>query len=114
MFSTQLFEPAPGGVRRVVSASGTATIDCTAGDVFLIDGLQENTTLAILNPSDGKRIELHVIQDVTGTRTVTLPSGVTGTWSDTGNTSGLHSSISFRYDLTNTEWYQATAQTTYA
>lgn len=53
----------------------TVTLDASLGRTFRVT-LGGNRTLAITNPTDGQVIELEIIQDGTGSRTLTLPASV--------------------------------------
>lgn len=51
--------------------SGTATLDCNAGDVHRIAMPAGNITIALSNVTDGQTLTIAITQDGTGSRTVT-------------------------------------------
>ena len=55
------------------NSSSTTEIDWNDGPIQKIT-LNDNPTLTFTNPLDGARYLLHVIQDATGSRTVTWPT----------------------------------------
>lgn len=56
--------------RTAVTYAATLTLDCSTADTFDIT-LTGNATLNFSNARDGQRIEVRLIQDATGSRTVT-------------------------------------------
>lgn len=57
------------------SGAGTVTCDCAVASKFLITATG-NFTLAFSNFTNGQRIEVWILQDATGSRTVTWPTAV--------------------------------------
>lgn len=53
----------------------TVTVDCQSSNKFRVV-LAGNRTLALSNPTDGQTIELWIVQDAAGSRTLTWPSNV--------------------------------------
>ena len=53
------------------SAAGTATLDCSLGDVHRITMPAGNITIALSSITDGQSIHIAITQDGTGSRTVT-------------------------------------------
>lgn len=78
------------------SGTGTVTCDCSLGSRFLITAT-DNFTLAFSNFSDGQRVEVWILQDGTGSRTVTWPT--TTRWL---NGSGATDSTTDKPTLTTT------------
>lgn len=58
----------------IVSSAGAVTINCTSSNVFSLT-LNENTTLTVINPQQGQTINLRIVQDGTGGRTLAWPAG---------------------------------------
>lgn len=93
-----------GGLSNEVPISGTA-IDWTLGTLAKKLSLASNTTFTWTNPPAACVVQLHVSQDNTGGRTVTLP---TVTWLDgitwqPNPTASSHSVLPLFFDGTN--WY---------
>ncbi|GIW59464.1 MAG: hypothetical protein KatS3mg087_0530 [Patescibacteria group bacterium] len=78
-------------VPTVVAATATTTttsINASQGNLFRIT-LQSNTTLSITSPTDGQVLQIELIQDATGGRTVALATGVGGFIFSDSNPSSL-------------------------
>ena len=65
--------PLIGMVDKGNSAAGTVTCDCSTASKFLITATG-NFTLAFSNFTNGQRVEVWILQDGTGSRTVTWPT----------------------------------------
>jgi len=61
--------------QSITSSSGSATIDWTKGNKAAIT-LTENVTFTFTNPNEACNLVLRLVQDSTGGRTVTWPSGI--------------------------------------
>lgn len=94
-----------------VTATGTSvTVDVSQKDVFRLT-LQSNvTTMTLSGGVDGQRVVLEVIQDATGSRTITWPSNVrfgtditsitlTTTASKTDRIGLIYNSSASKYDV---------------
>lgn len=102
-----------GGTPQIGSAtasSSSVTVDVTNKDVFRLT-LQSNvTTMTLTGGADGQRVVLEVIQDGTGSRTITWPSNVrfgtditsitlTTTASKTDRIGLIYNSTASKYDV---------------
>lgn len=67
--------PVAGMIDKGNSGTGTITCDCATGSKFLITATG-NFTLAFSNFTNGQRVEVWILQDGTGSRTVTWPTAV--------------------------------------
>lgn len=65
--------PTIGMIDKGNSGAGTVTCDCLSGSKFLITATG-NFTLAFSNFQNGQRVEVWILQDGTGSRTVTWPA----------------------------------------
>jgi parallel beta-helix repeat protein len=87
--------------------TGTLTINTRAGAIHHIT-LQANVGTVSFsgNPGLGQRVELHLIQDATGGRTVTWPGSVkfAGAAAPTDSTASRRTIVELEYDGTN--WYE--------
>ena len=61
--------------QSITSSSGAATIDWTKGNKAAIT-LTEDVTFTFINPNEACNLTLRLVQDSTGGRTVTWPSGI--------------------------------------
>jgi hypothetical protein len=89
----------------------TFTIDASTGGYFTPTVNAAATFNAPTNAYAGQRITITVIQNGTGGFAVSWNVIFKVSWSDTGNTAGKRSTVSFQYDGTN--WNQIGAQTPY-
>lgn len=93
-------------------------VDPSLGEVFKVTLAGNRTIGAATNiQRQGQRVTFLIYQDGTGGRTLAWTN--TGNeswiqaWSDTGNTAGKRSTISFIYDLSTRRWIQEGAQGPY-
>lgn len=102
-------------VYSVPLTGGNLRLPCQSGTVFLLNGLTQSIGLDADYATDGQRITVIVKQDGTGGRTVTFaPPSFIHSWSDSGNTAGKTSTISFVYSSAIGKFVQDGAQTAYA
>lgn len=74
------------------------------------------TIAAAINPSDGQRLRITVIQDGTGSFAITWGTVYKfniAAWTNTGNTANKRSTVEFEYDAAITAWVQAAPQTSW-
>lgn len=57
---------------QTLTAGATVTIDASLGDTFLLTANQNFTLANPINPTNGQRIIVRILQDATGGRTLTL------------------------------------------
>jgi hypothetical protein len=89
-----------------VTDGTTVTVTCSLGDRFIVT-LAGNRTLALDSPADGQTIEVWVVQDATGSRTLTYPSNVSFSGGIAPSLSGVANSLDrlrFTYNLARDEW----------
>ncbi len=98
------------GVQTLTDAA-TIAIDPANGTDYEVTLGGNRTVGAPSTPVTGQRINLVVIQDVTGGRTLAWNAVFKQGWSDIGNVANARASISFVYDGTN--WNQIGAQNAY-
>lgn len=92
--------------------AGTVAVNATLGTAYVLP-LSGNVTIGTpTNPSDGQEITFLMVQDATGSRSVswTAPTWKHA-WSDTGNAASTASTIRFVY--LNSRWWQVGAQSPY-
>ncbi|HEY9464283.1 MAG TPA: hypothetical protein VIR54_14425, partial [Vicinamibacterales bacterium] len=92
------FQKGSGATFTTIADGATVTADCQLADRF-ITTIGGNRTLALSNPADGQNIELWVVQDATGGRTLTFPSNVRFEGGITPSLSGVASGLD-RFSLT--------------
>lgn len=96
--------------------AATIAVDASLGDHAEVT-LGGNRAIGTpTNPVDGQEITFSILQDGTGGRTLTWPTGAGNfvlTWSDTGNTANKRSVIKARYSKGRNRWEQTAAQTPY-
>lgn len=107
--SGQLHRHTP--LRKTLTDAATIATNATTGTEFAVTLGGNRTMGAPTNASIGQEITYLVIQDGTGGRTLAWNAVFKVSWSDTGNTAGKRSTISFSYDGTN--WNQVGAQSPY-
>lgn len=56
--------------------SGATSIDCSEGSVFILNLTGNVTGFTFTNLVDGKQLEVHFVQDATGSRTLAVNSSV--------------------------------------
>ena len=113
---------AQGG--RVVTRYAVASGQISPTEAVLVSGVDSQTGNAVqvtltaarvvgapLNPTTGQFLTFEFTQDGTGGWAVTWNAVFKVTWSNTGNTAGKISAITFRYNGTN--WVQSAAQSPY-
>jgi hypothetical protein len=87
----------------------TVTIDASLGNHFRLTLGGNRTMAAPTNPTDGQLITLEVIQDTTGTRTITWNSvfafGTDVPSPTLTTTANKRDFLSFKYNSTATKWY---------
>lgn len=104
----------PGLVTRpfTLTDGTTITIDASRGSAHRVTLAGSRTMAAPLNPTDGQRLIISVIQDATGSRTLTWNAvfafGTTVTNALTA-TAGKRDIIEFMYDLVANKWYAVSA-----
>lgn len=84
----------------------TVTANCALGDRF-ITTIGGDRTLALTTPADGQTIEVWVVQDATGGRTLTFPSNVRFEGGITPSLSGVADGLDrfiLTYNLERDEW----------
>jgi hypothetical protein len=89
-----------------IADGATVTADCTLADRF-ITTIGGNRTLALSTPADGQTIELWVVQDATGGRTLAFPSNVNFEGGITPSLSGVANGLDrfvLTYNLARDEW----------
>ena len=97
--------PRVGGVYDNGNLSGNVTIDCKKG-TRQKGTLTGNVTITISNPSEGESLELFLLQDSTGGRTISFSTqiiwqdNITPTWTTTAS---KMNSIALRY--VGSTWY---------
>lgn len=91
--------------------AATIAVDASAGNIFVVTLGGNRTMGAPTNPTRGQTITFEIVQDGTGGRTLAWNAAFKQVWSDTGNTLGKRSTISFFYNTTN--WVQVAAQGPY-
>ena len=97
--------PRVGGVYDNGNLSGNVTIDCKKG-TRQKGTLTGNVTITISNPSEGEALELFLLQDATGGRTISFSTTIiwqdntTPTWTTTAS---KMNSIALRY--VGSTWY---------
>jgi hypothetical protein len=91
--------------------AATIALDASGSNFYLVTLGGNRTMGSPTNPVAGQRIQITVIQDGTGGRTLAWNAVFKVSWSDAGNTLSKRSSIAFVYDGTN--WNQDGAQTPY-
>lgn len=107
-------EVATGDLVLLTSAltdQATIATDASLGNIFTVTLGGNRTMGAPTNPHTGESITYQITQDGTGGRTLAWNAVFKQAWSDTGNTLGKSSSISFWYNGTN--WLQQGAQSAY-
>jgi hypothetical protein len=97
--------------RFALTDAATIATVATNGTTATVTLGGNRTVGAPTNVSIGQRLTYIFTQDGTGGRTVTWNAVFLVTWSNTGNTAGKKSSITFEYDGTN--WIQIGAQSPY-
>jgi hypothetical protein len=95
-----------GPVRSLVAssyASGTLTLDMSKADTYKITLGANVTAMSITNPTTGQELKLQLLQDATGSRTVTWASNVklSGGAVTLTTTAAKTDSFHFVYDGTN-------------
>jgi hypothetical protein len=91
--------------------AATIAVDASLSNIFTVT-LGGNRTMGLpTNSEKGQRITFIIVQDGVGGRTLGWNAVFKVSWSNTGNTAGKRSMISFVYDGTN--WNQDGAQTPY-
>jgi len=98
------------GVSALTDAATIAT-DASLANVYTVTLAASRTMGAPTNPHTGAIITYQITQDGTGGWTVTWNAVFKHAWSNTGNTAGKTSSISFWYNGSN--WIQKGAQSPY-
>lgn len=99
-------------IASTLTDAATITVNAALGNVFTVTLGGNRTMGAPTNPSLNQVITFIIIQDGTGGRTLNFtPAVFKHAWSDTGNTAGKRSSISYIFDGTN--WNQLGAQSPY-
>jgi hypothetical protein len=89
----------------------TVTLNAQTGNNFIVT-LGGNRTLSITNPSDGQQIELWVVQDGTGNRTLTWPGNVAfevGAAPTLGTAPANRDRFQLTYNLARNEWFARTS-----
>ena len=89
----------------------TIVVVASKANLFNVTLGGNRTMGAPTHSSEGQRITFVITQDGTGGRTLAWNAAFTHAWSDTGNTLGLQSTISFRYQ--GASWLQEGAQSAY-
>lgn len=99
------------GIATLTDAA-TITLDASLGNHFRVTLAGNRTMAAPTNPTDGQRIAIEVIQDATGSRTLTLTTGALGFAFGTDipsitltTTANLRDFIECVYNSTAQRWY---------
>lgn len=99
------------GVATLTDAA-TISLDASLGNHFRVTLAGNRTMAAPTNPTDGQRIAIEVIQDATGSRTLTLTTGALGFGFGTDipsitltTTANLRDFIECVYNATAQRWY---------
>lgn len=88
----------------VTSSAGVLTLDVSQNNSFLINVVEDITSMSITNPTDGQEITLLWSQDGTG-HAVATASNMLGSFSvSTG--AGQQSCYKWTYNLNDDNWYQ--------
>ena len=88
------------------SGGGTVTLDCAESNTFVVN-LSSNISLTHSNAQDGQTINVMLVQDGTGTRTVTWTAGA---WAWPGGAAPEVSSGVNEYDMISARYYSTAAK----
>ena len=100
-----------GSAISILTDAATIAVDSSLANEYKVTLAGNRIVGAPTNPASGQRIEIVVVQDVTGGRTLAWNAVFKTAWSDVGNAANKRSSIVFAYDGTN--WNQIGAQSPY-
>jgi hypothetical protein len=95
----------------VTPVAGVLTFDTTAANSFLVNLNANVTSSSIIAGYDGEELTILWIQDVTGSRTVVMPTNLKGVTTPSA-AANSHSVQKFTYNTGDGNWYAISAGVT--